>query len=93
MVKHVVCHRYRDKAEAEKISVMLGALVGVVPTLRSMETGVDFLDSPRSYHLVLSAVFDDREGLEAYQNHPAHVKVKEYIHTVLESSASVEYEC
>ena len=92
MIKHVVCHRYRDRAEAHKVSAMLGALVGAVPSLRSMETGVDFLNSPRSYHLVIIASFDDRAGLEAYQNHPAHAKVREYIHTVLESSVSVDYE-
>ncbi len=93
MVKHVVCHRYRDKAEAEKISALLRALVGVVPSLRAMEIGVDFLDSPRSYHLVLTAVFDDRAGLDEYQNHPAHIEVKNYIHAVLESSVCVDYFC
>ncbi len=93
MVKHVVCHRYCDKAEAPKVSAMLNALVGVVPSLRSMETGVDFLNSPRSYHMVLIAAFDDRAGLDEYLSHPAHVKVKDYIHTVLESSVAVDYEC
>lgn len=93
MIRHVVCQRYHDKAEAKKISAMLNALVGVVPSLRSMETGIDFVDSPRSYHLVLIATFDDRDGMDAYQNHPAHVKVKEYIHTVIESAVSVDYEC
>lgn len=93
MIKHVVCHRYRDKSEAAKVSAMLGALVGRVPSLRSLETGVDFADSPRSYHLVLTTTFDDRAGLDAYQCHPDHVKVKEYIHTVLESVVSVDYEC
>jgi len=93
MIRHVVCHRYCDKAEASKVSALLQSLVGVVPSLRSMETGVDCMDSPRSCHLALIATFDDRAGLEEYQNHPAHLKVKEYIHTVLESSVSVDYEC
>lgn len=92
MVKHVVCHKYNDKAEAQKISAMLNSLMGRVPSLRSMETGVDTVGSKRSYHLVLTAVFDDMAGLNEYQTHPAHVEVKEYIHTVLESSVSVDYE-
>ena len=63
MIKHVVCHRYRDKAEAYKIAPML------------------------------IATFDDRAGLDEYATHPEHVKVKEYIHSVLESSVSVDFEC
>lgn len=92
MLKHVVCHKYRDRAEAEKIAPMLSSLMGKVPSLRSMETGVDALGSKRSYDLVLIAVFDDAAGLEAYKTHPEHVKVREYIHSVLESSVSVDFE-
>ncbi len=92
MIKHVVCHKYNHKAEAVKISAMLNSLMGKVPALRSMETGVDFMDSARAYHLVLIATFDDRAGLEEYANHPEHVKVKEYIHSVLTSSVSVDFE-
>ena len=92
MIKHVVCHKYKDKVEAEKIAPMLNSLMGVVPSLRSMETGIDFMDSKRAYHLVLIATFDDRAGLDAYAVDPAHMKVKEYIHSVLESSVSVDFE-
>ncbi len=92
MLKHVVCHKYRDRAEAEKIAPMLNSLMGKVPSLRSMETGVDTLCTKRSFDLVLIAVFDDAAGLEAYKIHPEHVKVREYIHSVLESSVSVDYE-
>ncbi|MCE5234635.1 MAG: Dabb family protein [Clostridiaceae bacterium] len=92
MVKHIVCHKYTDKAEAEKIAGMLMGLMGKVPSLRSMQAGADFLNSARAYHLGLVAEFEDRAGLEAYQNHPAHVKVKEYIHTVLADSVSVDFE-
>ena len=92
MIKHVVCHKYKDKAEAEKIAPMLNSLMGVVPSLRSMETGIDFMDSKRAYHLVFIATFDDRAGLDAYAVDPAHMKVKEYIHSVLESSVSVDFE-
>lgn len=92
MLKHIVCHKYTDKAEAAKIAEMLMGLTGKVPSFRSMQAGVDFINSARAYHLGLVAEFDDRAGLEAYQNHPAHLKVKEYIHTVLTDSVSVDFE-
>ncbi len=92
MVKHIVCHKYTDKAEAEKIAPMLMGLVGKVPSLRSMQAGKDFIGSNRSYHLALVAEFDDKADLDQYQNHPEHVKVKDYIHTVLTDSVSVDFE-
>ncbi|HMM31882.1 MAG TPA: Dabb family protein [Clostridia bacterium] len=92
MVKHIVCHKYTSKEEAGKIAPMLMGLVGKVPSLRSMQAGADFIGSSRSFHLALVAEFDNREGLEEYQTHPEHVKVKTYIHTVLEESVSVDFE-
>jgi len=92
MVKHVVCHKYLDKSEAEVIAAMLRALVGQVPGLLSMEVGVDFLGSGRSYDLALFATLEDREALSVYANHPAHLKVKDYIHRHLQSSISVDFE-
>lgn len=92
VIKHVVCHKYNDKREAEIIAPMLNSLMGKVPGLLSMETGVDITGGARAYHLVLIATFKDRAGLEVYANHPEHVKVKEYIHKVLESSVAVDFE-
>lgn len=92
MVKHIVCHTYSDKAQAEAIAPMLRALVGQVPGLISMEAGADFMGSSRSYDLALVATLESREALEVYAGHPAHVKVKEYIHQYLQSSVSVDFE-
>lgn len=92
MIKHIICHKYNDPAEADIIAPMLRALVGKVPSLRSMEAGRDVVSSARSYHLALIATFDDIDGLNEYIVHPEHVKVKEYIHKVLVSSVSVDFE-
>lgn len=92
MIRHVVCHKYTDRAEAEKIKPMLLSLVGQVPFLRAMEVGTDVLGSKRSYDLALTCTFDDLAGLEAYKNHPAHVAVRSYIHSVMEASVAVDYE-
>ena len=92
MVTHIVCHKYTDREEAKKIAPMLKALVGVVPGLISMEAGADFIGSARSYDLALVAKFETREDLAVYADHPEHVKVKEYIHTVLQNGISVDFE-
>ena len=92
MVTHIVCHKYTDREEADKIAPMLKALVGKVPGLISMEAGADFIGSARSYDLALVAKFETREDLAVYADHPEHVKVKEYIHTVLQNGISVDFE-
>lgn len=92
MVTHIVCHKYTDREEAKKIAPMLKALVGKVPGLLSMEAGADFVGNARSFDLALIAKFETREDLAVYADHPEHVKVKEYIHTVLEKGISVDFE-
>ncbi|NCB30123.1 MAG: Dabb family protein [Clostridia bacterium] len=92
MIKHIVCHKYTDRAQAAVIAPMLRGLVGQVPGLVSMEAGADFLGSARSYDLALIATLESRAALEVYANHPAHVKVKEYIHQHLQNGISVDFE-
>ena len=92
MVKHVVCMKFGDRKEAEKVAVLLRALEGKVPTLLSMEVGLDFMQSPRSYDLVLIATYADRAALDAYTVHPEHKKVQQYIHGVREAVVAVDFE-
>lgn len=93
MIKHVVCQKFKEKADAETAAQMLRELVGVVPTLRSMEVGLDFMGSERSYDLVLIAQFDDEEGLAAYDVHPAHQRVRDFIKAHRTHTVSVDYRC
>ena len=92
MIKHIVCHKYTDRAQAALIAPMLRALVGKVPGLIRMEAGPDILGSARSYDLALVATLEDRAALEVYAQHPEHLQVKEYIHQYLEKSVSVDFE-
>ena len=92
MVKHIVCMKFRHSEDAVTAREKLLALMGKVPSLRSMEVGLDFMHSARAYDLVLISTYDDRAGLDAYTNHPEHKKVQEYIHGVREGVVSVDFE-
>lgn len=92
MFKHVVCFKFFDQAQAPVVAEKLRALVGVVESLRSLECGVNILDTARSYDLVLIATFDSKADYKAYDSHPEHQKVREYVQTVRESSVAVDYE-
>ncbi len=95
MVVHIVMFRFKEENKAEnieRVKGMLEALPEKIETLRSMEVGVDFLHSERSMDLVLTSTFDNREGLDAYRVHPAHVEVVNLIKEVTVESRVVDYE-
>lgn len=94
MITHIVFFKLKDRSRenVEKAKQVLLSLEGKIPVLRHIEVGVDVLHSERSYDLALVTKFDSLEDLQAYQVHPEHVKVGEYIATVREAAASVDYE-
>jgi hypothetical protein len=71
---------------------MLEALMGAVPTLRSMDVGLNFAKEDRAMDLSIITTFEDKAGLEAYAVHPEHMKVVEFIKQVVEYSKVVDYE-
>lgn len=92
MLKHIVCFKFKNKEQAPIVAGKLRALVGKIECLRTLECGENILYSPRSYDLVLIATFDSMEDYKAYDQHEEHLKVREYVSTVRESSVAVDYE-
>ncbi|MCL4873399.1 Dabb family protein [bacterium] len=94
MVVHVVLFKLKDRSPGAiaRAAEVLGGLEGKVPVIRKIDVGVDVLRSGRSYDIALSVRLDSLSDLEAYQAHPEHVKVAEYIASVRESVAVVDYE-
>jgi len=94
MVKHIVMFDFKDenkKENLEKVKVMLEGLLGRVPTLRSMEVGINFSEEERAMDLSLYSTFDDKAGLEAYAIHPAHLEVVAFIKSVATASKVSDY--
>lgn len=93
MFKHIIFFKFKDKEYAKQVKPMLEGLVGKVPSLRSMEVGIDDLETYRSWHMSLIATFDDLKGFEEYDVHPDHLKVREFVQTVRTDSAAIDYDC
>lgn len=91
MIKHIVFQKFANKEDAETAKQMLQELKGVVPTLKSMEVGLDITHSQRSYDLALIATFEDEAGLHAYDEHEAHQKVRAFIRPRRTETASVDF--
>ena len=94
MIKHIVMFKLLDKNKAniEKAVNALKTLEEKIDVLRSVEIGVDFTGSERSYDIVLTTEFDGQEEFNAYGPHPEHLPVVETIRSLCSGSVVVDYE-
>ncbi len=94
MITHVVMFKLEDGSEAniQRAVEKIRALEGKVPSLRSLEVGKNVVPSARAFDLALIARFDDLAGLQAYQVHPEHVPVLDYMRAVTERQTAVDFE-
>ena len=88
MVQHIVMWKLKDELSAEEKEIAkktmkekLEALVGVVPGLQKLTVSFNYKEG--FYDLCLVSLHDDKAALDVYANHPAHCKVKEYVHSVV----------
>lgn len=98
MIKHIVLFKMRDDIDVQEkaselaiIKTELENLMGRVPSLRSMEVGLN-CNKAEKYELALVSTFDDLEGLEAYAVHPEHVAVGKKIRAMLDMRVCTDYE-
>ena len=97
-VRHVVTWKMATEDPAERaehaagVASRLNALVGVVPSIRALVTGVNTLAIDGNWDVTLIADFDDVAGLDAYQVHPAHQEVVGFVRTVSGGRSAVDFE-
>ena len=97
MIRHVVAWKLAAEdaeeraSHAQRIVSDLHALVGVVPEIESLSAGANSLDLPGNWDVVLIADFADESALDAYQVHPEHKKIAEFIGTVRSDRVAVDF--
>ena len=97
MVAHIVCWRIKETELSRdeniaKTKEVLEALQSFIPELIKLEVGIDFNKSDAAYDLSLYTLFNSKEDLRAYQVHPEHQKVAEFIKSVASERVVVDYE-
>lgn len=93
MVKHIVFMKFDNPEEvAPIVSERLLALKELIPQIRTIETGRDFMHSDRSFDFALIVTFDNREDLAIYDKNPDHGKVRAYIKEHRAATATVDFE-
>ena len=99
MLKHIVMWRLKESAEgrtktenAIRMKEMLDLLPYKIKEIKRLEVAFNTLNTPASYDLVLIVDFANLLDLQAYQEHPEHIKVGDFILRVREARAVVDYE-
>lgn len=90
---HIVFFRLPESGplSAEDVAAKLRTLEGNVPTLESLEIGIDVARSDRAWDVILHAVFADQQALDAYRVHPFHKDVLAWLVAHNMTTAVVDY--
>ncbi|NQU31935.1 MAG: Dabb family protein [Bacteroidetes bacterium] len=95
MLRHIVMIKFKAKTDSDlasnKLKVMLIELKNTIDSLLDMEVGINISSKPSAYDIVLTADFNDDQGLNSYRVHPDHMSVLEYLKVVMEKATVVDY--
>ncbi len=93
VIWHVAADDPAERAElARQVATRLESLRDVVPSVRALSTAVNAHYADVNGDVILTADFDDVEGLDAYQEHPAHQEVAAFVRSVVRARAAVDYD-
>ena len=99
MIRHIVMWKLLPFAEGgfaranvERIKEELEGLTDRIKEIKSIEVGINKKVSGDSFDVVLIAEFASAKDMEAYQAHPAHKQVSDYISKVRLMRKVVDYE-
>ena len=95
-IRHIVVWRLTETDEAVKAGQIaeavtrFRALAEEVTTVRSLEVGANVAYPEKNWDLGLAMVFDDEEGLRAYQEHPSHEELAAFVRSIVRDRASID---
>jgi hypothetical protein len=74
-----------------KAKAMFESLPGEISHIKFLEIGIGITEGDQFYDLALNSTFDSQETLVAYQQHPAHLSVVEFLRAVQSSKVVIDY--
>jgi len=99
MIKHIIMWKLRESAEgyskaenAQRMKQQIEAMGDRIPEIKCLEVGINVTASPDAFDIVLYSEFENRDDLQTYQDHPAHLAFKEFIGEIRIEKRVVDYE-
>ncbi len=98
MIRHIVLWKLKNSENPEikalnasRLQDELRHLKNEIVQIKRLEIGVN-LNPENEYDIALVIDFNTFEDLMVYQNHPAHKKVVEFLKTIRDLKASIDFE-
>lgn len=90
---HIVFFKLKDPnpTHQQQLAAILNKMQGKIDLVDSMEVGIDFLRSERSFDVAL-IVRLNKKNLDAYQNDPLHGACKAEFAPLVALSKTVDFE-
>jgi Stress responsive A/B Barrel Domain len=99
MIRHLVLWRFLEltkegnrKQNLETARQMLTEMAREIEGIADLKIGINMGMGENHSDLALAILFTDEEALAAYQNHPAHQKVKDFLGNVRYERRVIDYE-
>ena len=99
MIQHVVLWKLADDAQGRskdeiitQMRVQLSLLPALIPEIRSLSVVRNENPTDKNMDVALITSFDSLEDLSVYVTHPEHVKVGEFIASVVCARSAVDYQ-
>ena len=99
MIKHIVMWRLKEFADdrgkeenAKKLQSHLESLKSKIKEIKHIEVGINITISDAASDVVLYSEFDSMDDLEAYQRHPEHMKIVDFVSEVRLERRVADYE-
>ncbi len=93
MVKHIVFFKLNQNSQENKkrVKQKLLTMENKIPTLKSIEVGINFSKEDRAYDIALLTDFETKDDLDKYATHPYHLEIVSYIKSIAHSSKIVDF--
>ena len=91
MMKMVAASAEERTERAVLLAAELEALPSKVDQILALSVGVNTLENPGNWDLVLTVDVADAAALEAYRTHPEHLKVLKLIQQIVADRCAVDY--
>lgn len=96
MVKHIVMWKFKDSDEDKgqnirKAKTGLENMAGKIAGLLSIQVSVN-INPANEFDMVLETEHRNEEDLEYYQKHPVHMEAAQFVRSITEKRACVDYE-
>ena len=98
MIRHIVMWKLKDFGQTEikalnaaKLKDELYHLKNEIVQIKALKVGIN-LNPENEYDVVLECEFDNLDDLATYQKHPAHLLVVDFLKTIRDLKAAVDYE-